>query len=399
MKNDNNFEFPIVALNRTDFDSVMKWVNKYKTDTPASSGVYIYGAGIRGNMMLVILQKEEVVIKGFIDSSEKKIGGTVGKYEILSLDDVLEKEGNDVRILVSPENFHDIEDILIKKGLDKGTNFWVIKNEIYDRYIEDYKSAVEVDYLAFGDCFFTDLDVEGLDDRTIGEALTDSMGGNGNIRVLSLHGMCIPGFYHLMRVLLKKGATPKAVAFIVNIPFCNSIQTKLPQSQHYELFQMIKESCELNDLIFDKYVETTKQRSKNINGEAFSSKNKRDSDHVEKMLTKARYMYELKDDNENIEYMRKMIELLKEHGIRPIPFIPSLNYYVACDWFADEFLEKYDAICDKIANIVSEYSIDVLNMSRLLKQEHYIGQHMTKFPNTEGIRIEADRIKAALTEE
>ncbi len=395
-----NFEFPIVSLNKNDYESVMKWIRQEKELLIENVPLYIYGAGIRGNMILVLLKKEGFFVKGFIDGAINKIGGNVGSYPIFSFEEIIDREGSDVRIIISPENSYDIEELLKKSGLREEKNYWVIRNRIYDIFFEDFRSALNAKYIAFGDCFFTDLDIDGLGNKTIGEILSTIVDrGQESLKILSLHGMCMPGFYHLMKILLSKGASPNSVAFIVNVPFCNSIQTKLPQSQHYELFRMIMENMDITDVEFSEYVDITRHRSKNINGNVFATSGKRDSEHIEKILTKERYMYEFNEDNENIVYMKKMIELLVCHGIKPVPFIPALNYSIAYGWFADEFIERYEAICRRISDIVQSYNVELLDMSRLLRPDQYIGNHMTKFPNAEGEMIESCRIKAALIQE
>ena len=95
-------------------------------------------------------------------------------------------------------------------------------------------------------------------------------------------------------------------------------------------------------------------------------------------------MYEFKGDNENIIYLKKMIELLQSHNIKPVPFIPALNYHVGIEFYGEDFTSRYSAICENIKECIKEYDVELLDMSFLLGKEDYSGERMTKFPDHRG---------------
>lgn len=393
-----NFEFPVISINRTEYDIIQSWIESYKTKFEDKK-LYIFGAGIRGNVMLRLLEEAHIIVEGFCDNSIEKKGALVKEYQIYDPEEICSNPRENY-VVVSPENSGEIEDYLEEKGYEKDRNYFVIKNNEYVSYCREFYNKDSKDYIFWGDCFFTDLDIDDLQDKTMGELAFEELGAN-RLKVLSMHGMCIPSFYYLMDLQIKMGIRPKAVAFIVNIPFCNSIQTKLPQSQHAELLKMIQKEMPMRDAGFDQYVALTEQRSHNINAQSFSSKvNKVGKDHnyVEKLLTKTRYMYEFNEENENIVYLKKMLELLQRNNIKPLPFIPALNYYVGIDFYGDDFLSRYKDICDKIKRCIGEYGIETLDMSFLFERKYYSGNRMTKFPNIEGKRREISRLCDAIQE-
>lgn len=380
-QNDRNYEFPIVSMNKKEYMAISAWIEKNRNlFEEESNDIYIFGAGIRGNMMLLLIENAGLKIRGFIDNSKEKQGGHVAGYAIYALEEI-ELRNNHVKILISTEDSYDIEAMLEQKGFMKDQNYYVIHNMIYDKYVDDFFCEKEIDYIAFGDCFFTEQDVDDLAGKTMGDVLIQKM---GKIKILSLHGMCIPSFYYLMLEQLRLGIRPKAVAFIVNIPFCNSIQTKLPQSQHYELFKRIAEKSEGLSEETLEYIELVKMRSQNINQKAFATQHTRNHEHIDKMLTKSRYMYKFQKDNENVVYAKKMIEMLKKEGIKPVPFIPSLNTYVGEEWFGDDFIKKYSKICEDIKEYLNMDDVKVVDMSFLLKRDDYAGDRVTKFPTADG---------------
>lgn len=393
MEQEINFEFPILSINRCEHKKVLEWIRTHEKLLNEKK-LYIFGAGIRGNMMLKLLEEARITVAGFGDNNPEKQGKYVKEYPIYSMDEIC-ADMSDKVILVSTENYHEIEAMLLAKGCGKDRDFFVIDSDIYEQFFHEFFRTGHIAHILFGDCFFTELDVDDLSGKTMGELALDELGSDIT-KVLSIHGMCIPGFYYLMKEQIRMGIVPKSVAFIVNIPFCNGIQTKLPQSQHSMLLKKIEGSLPVSSEEFARYVKLTEERSRNINAAGFSTNRVRNHDNVEKILTKSRYMYEFNEKNENIEYLVKLIRLLQENHVKPVPFIPALNFYSGVTWFGDEFLRKYNAICQNIKTVVSSFDVDILDMSMLLDEEYFCGERMTKFPNEAGKAKEIGLLKAAL---
>lgn len=392
-----NFEFPIVSVNKEEYDAMQNWIASHKAFLTEKK-LYIFGAGIRGCMMLKLLEEAQVKVAGFCDSSCEKQDGFIKEYRIFNPLCVFDNP-EEKYFLVSPENTADIERVLQKKGYKEEKNYSVVKSRTYSSYQREFFRGGDIDYLLFGDCYFTELDIDELFDQSMGELAADKL-GREKTKILSLHGMCVPSFYHLMKMQLELGIIPKAVAFIINIPFCNGIQTKLPQSQHAGLLRQIQGNADVHNDEFDQYVELAEKRSRNINAKSFSTKvnsNNKDENYIEKLLTKSRYMYAFQEDNENVEYMKKMIELLQANHIKTVPFFPALNFYVGIEYFGQEFINRYSAICDNIKKCVSHYGIEILDMSFALEKEYFVGSRMTKFPNRKGkekeINLLCDRVR------
>lgn len=398
MKEKQNFEFPIVSITKNEFDAVQKWIEKYR-DRIFGKNLFIFGAGIRGNMFLKLLEESGVAVSGFCDSSIEKQGAHVKNYTIYKPEDIYAEPEKNL-VLVSPENSTDIEKMLKEHGYEKEKNYFIIGNTMYSDFKKEFFKTEGTKYILFGDCFFVELDVDDLRGKTIGNLVKQKLGVS-KTKVLSIPGMCIPSFYHLMRMQIEMGIKPAVVAFIVNIPFCNGIQTKLPQSQHPALFRDIQTKLPFNNNVFARYVDLTEVRAGNINAKGFSTKRiikEKDDGHVEKLLAKSRYMYKFNEENENIEYLKKMIILLQENNIKPVPFIPSLNYYTGEEYFGREFMQRYSDICNQIRTCLNKYGVDILDMSVLLEKDDFIGTKMTKFPGERGKNKEVQQLCKRLTE-
>lgn len=383
-----NYEFPIVAVNQNDFEEVHKWGLKNKQFV-AKKKLYIYGAGIRGNMILRVLEKSGIEVAGFIDGSEEKQGASVGRLRIFSLEELI--NDRELYILVSPENDKAIIDMLEENGYRRYQKYDKIESTNYENYVKEFVREGDIRYLFFGDCFFPDLDINELDQKTMGDMVRERL-GEIQTKVLTMHGMCTPSFYHILRRQLCMGIKPDVVAFIVNVPFCTGIQTKLPESQHPELFRRLEMLG--TDDEFSRYVELTRSRADNINQKAFSTKqtDSNQKENVEKMLTKMRYMYKFDEKNENIVYAKKIIELLKENGISPKPFIPALHYEMGEMYWGEDFFSCYNKICSEIHRVMEGQGVEVLDMSYLLQGDMFYGEYMTKFPNSKGKEKEVNAL-------
>lgn len=389
-----NFEFPIVAVNQGEYMTVQKWILDNQARL-TEKRIFIYGAGIRGNLFYRILQKNNIKVSGFIDGSEEKQGAKVGDVPIVALENIGDKEN--CFVLVSPENNKEIVSLLEKNEYKRYQDYDVIDSIVYSEYFEEYIRKGDIEYIFFGDCFFPDVDVNDLDQKSMGEMVKEQLGVE-KTKVLTLHGMCTPSFYYILREQLTMGIRPKAVSFIVNVPFCGGIQTKLPQSQHPIMMERLLEVH--GDEEFAEYVALAKKRATNINQKSFfTNASGKDPNTVEKMLTKMRYMYPYNASNENIVYAIKIIELLNQYQIKAKPFIPALHYKAGVDFWGDEFTVAYDAICQGIRNTMNEYDVEILDMSYLLDESMFFGDHMTKFPNREGKEKEVNTLVAYVTEE
>lgn len=383
-----NYEFPIVAVNQNDYEEVQKWVERNK-ELVKERKLYIYGAGIRGNMFLQVLNKNEITVAGFIDGSEEKQGALVGDLRIYQLEGLI--ECSDKYILISPENDKVIIEKLKENGYKRYKDYDKIESVNYANYLKEFERKADIKYLFLGDCFFSDVDLNEIEQKSIGNMVKNGL-GEEKTKVLTMHGMCTPSFYQILRRQLCIGVEPEAVAFIINVPFCTGIQTKLPQSQHPELFQKLENID--TDEEFSKYVRITESRANNIGQKAFSTKivNGKKKENVEKMLTKMRYMYTFDENNENIIYAKKIVRLLKEHNIQAKPFIPALHYKMGEIYWGEEFYKSYNKICYEICRIMREQDVEVLDMSYLLQEDMFCGDYMTKFPSIEGKRKEVKEL-------
>lgn len=63
---------------------------------------YIFGAGIRGNVILKLLEGASIRVAGFFDNSIEKQGVFVKEYKIFSPQEICDKPEENY-ILISPE--------------------------------------------------------------------------------------------------------------------------------------------------------------------------------------------------------------------------------------------------------------------------------------------------------
>ena len=110
------------------------------------------------------------------------------------------------------------------------------------------------------------------------------------------------------------------------------------------------------------------------------------------------YMYELKEDNECIVYMKKIVDLCRNNNIKLLFFIPPANYLYAEELYGEKFTQKYQANVDKLKRIVREYGADLLDLSYLLGQDEFADIHtIDETANYEGRKAVAGEIVKAVS--
>lgn len=49
---DKNFEFPVISINKIEYNAIQQWIISHEDIFHDGIGLYIFGAGIRGNVFL-----------------------------------------------------------------------------------------------------------------------------------------------------------------------------------------------------------------------------------------------------------------------------------------------------------------------------------------------------------
>ena len=95
--------------------------------------------------------------------------------------------------------------------------------------------------------------------------------GYENVKLLTMHGMGLPSFYHVLKAQINCGMQPGIVVVMLNFETLTGKQHLLPRSQHTKL---IREICKVSpdpDGQLAAYARLTEERVKNIQAEFFTT--------------------------------------------------------------------------------------------------------------------------------
>lgn len=367
-----NYAWPVTTLGKYDYDALFLCVKKYK-EKFKNKTIVIFGAGIRGTSFSILLTQagfEDIV---FTDNNEMKVGGVINEFPIIPYAKVVEMK-DDVVVLISVENGYNILEQLTQSGFKEYENCFFVENYLNDSYTKEFIRKGDYEVIFMGDCGLTDISIKDQEHRNIGEMLIDRM-GQDKIKVLAIHAMGMRAFYNIFKAHIHNIAKPQKLVVMANFETFTGKQHLLPRSQHSELIKKINELVEnKNDELFE-YVEVTKERFSNFKMDYFTSSTSGVSSELkernDKIVLKMNYMYSLKEENEGIVYLKKLIEYCNENEIEPIIFIPPVNYMYATKLLGPEFMELYEKNVEHLKDIVGKYGYGVLDLSYVLGEHQF----------------------------
>lgn len=394
MNNDVNFAWPVTTLCKYDYKALKQCIEE-NASLFHDKEIVIFGAGIRGTAFSIMLEKFGYTNIVFTDNNPEKVGGYINEFRIIDYKEV-EKEKEKLIVLISVENGFALKKQLEKSGFVENVNYFYVENHLYDLYIEEFSRRGQIDNLIMGDCGITDISKADSDYTNLGELLKQKLGDN-TTKVLAVHAMGMRAFYHILSVHIQYVSKIKNVVIMANFETFTGKQHLLPRSQHANLIQRISQSIENKDDELNEYVKITKERFDNFQMDYFASsksiKKKMNRNINDKLVIGMNYMYELNEDNECIQYMKKIIALCKTNAINLLFFIPPANYMYAEELYGKVFAEKYNKNVSKLRDILQYENIELLDMSYMLESNQFAEIHtIDETANYEGRYIQANAI-------
>lgn len=401
MSEKKNFAWPVTAVSKEDYDAVVKCVNN-NLDKFKSKKILIFGAGIRGANISVILEKEGFDNIIFSDNNQEKWGGVIDKYSVISPREMLTML-DQIVILVSVEENKEICIQLCNYGLIENETFFIPKADLYDQFIYEFDRKMCNHVLVMGDCMFEVIGFNDTNKSSLKELCMDRFGRN-DIKLLTMHGMGMPAFYHIFKAQIDTGMKPNAFIVMINFETLTGKQHLLPRSQHTELMHAIQEIAADPDKEFEEYVKLVDKRVKNIQAEFFTTDRYQTAPEANnnvgeislkaaKIFIKLNYMYKLNPEMESILYLKKILALGNELAVKIIPFVPPVNYELGEQLFGTRFEEAYNYNLSIIKNLIDESGFELLDLSHICKKELFCDiTTPDETTNFEGRTLIADKL-------
>lgn len=331
--------------------------------------IIVFGAGIRGTLLSLILEKNGYNEFYFTDNNRAKWGGGINGHLILPINEVYDDIKN-VFVLIAIESCATVERQLEAVGFLAGENYQSLDTTLYDFYIEEFKRKTDGKVLVMGDCGLTHISL--LDEKKDNMADLIKRGvGNDSVKVLAMHGMGMCSFYHILKTYVSTNDFPEIMVLMANFDTFTGKQHLLPRSQHVELLERIYDSDVNKQEDFRDYIDEAKKRMNNFQVEIVGGGGKEDFASRARLYIRYNYMYRLREDNENIVYMEKILQWLNKNDVKIIVYIPPVNYQLTEKIGIVNFKEKYEMNVTTINNILKKYKCTLLDFSYLLSENEF----------------------------
>ena len=375
MGDKKNYAWPITAISKENYKAIVDCVNANKIFHEKK--VLIFGAGIRGAEIAVIIQTQGINDIIFTDNNSDKWGGLIDTHPIISVEEAIHMKGN-VAVIISAEEGSEICDQLENFGFIKDVDYFYPLPNLYERFISEFKRPLQDKTLIMGDCMF---EVVAFDDKNK-DSLTEMFHqklGYDNVKLLTMHGMGLPAFYHVLKAQINMGFRPNVFVVMLNFETLTGKQHLLPRSQHTKLMQAVSEIAPDPDGELKKYYQITLERVKNVQAEFFTTDkfaaghNDKGiiSDSASRVFFKLHYMYELNTEIESLSYLRKIMKMGNEIGFFVLPFVPPVNYERGTELFGAEFETAYNKNLNKLSDLVKDSGYSLLDLSHICNKKEF----------------------------
>lgn len=389
MMNDaRNYAWPVTAISKEDYDTFVSCVRSHEQFQ--SKTIVVFGAGIRGAEIGVILGSVGYSNIIFTDNNPEKWGGFIDEYPIVSVSQALAMRQEAV-YMISVEEGAAIQEQLLNEGLRETIDFFYPRNNLYDRFMHEFKRSIKDEILIMGDCMFEVVSFSNSRKDSLTEIMQDKLGYE-NVKLLTMHGMGLPAFYHVLKGQIDCGMTPRILVLMLNFETLTGKQHLLPRSQHTKLMRAIWE-CAPDDEELAYYASLTEERVQNIQAEFFTTNkysaaangtNNRGviSDRAARAFFRLNYMFTLDPHMESMQYLRKIMKLADDHRFSLLPFVPPVNYERGTELFGEAFEAAYSSNYKTLESIIESAGFQMLDFISVPERNSQIDRLRMKQPIT-----------------
>lgn len=374
MESGINFAWPVTAINKVTYELTLDFHENVLRKMKEQELV-LFGAGIRGTEIATILRSFGVERFIFVDNNPEKWGGNIDGIAIYPPTRLQESKGKSL-VLITTEESSGMISQLEELGYKQDLHFFLLINNHYKNFVDEFHKSGTRDLLVMGDCMFETISFDddarvSLAERIIEEA------GELETSVMAIHGMNLTAFYQIYRLLSCRNKLPDFFCIMLNFETLTGKQHLLPRSQHHELMCMIEESLEEIDDVFSEYVQLTRKRVERVSAELFTNsvnninQTGKISKQAAKLFLKLYYLYDLDITIEPIKALENIFEIAKENQVTVVPFVPPVNYILAEELFPDQFQEGYNGNLSKLKLLVEENGFQLLDLSHIALPEDF----------------------------
>lgn len=343
----------------------------------------IFGAGILGMQFGITLKSIGATSFKFCDNCSLKWGKKIGDSLILSPQEI---DGKSTKyfVFLAMEDYYSCAVQLENMGYKNDQEWCNLTNYSEAKLMEDFEKDFDAETLILGDCTAVNIAITDKQKESIATMLYQK----DKVKLLATNGMYMRWYYNMFLMSLLNMQKINKVIILLGLDIFNDKFHLLTKNQHEKLYVDLLSKTSGSMEEFLGFQETLALREKKNN--AFYNASPKREDNVtdyeieqgRKMHMKLNYLYELKEDNESINYLDHMLKECEKRKIENIWVIMPVNYEMGEKYFGNDFYVKYQAIKMQIEKHIKEGKGKVLDLSYLLSGSDFICLRSTN----EGIR-------------
>ena len=370
LKEKINFAWPVTSENSTILKQFLSETLRIK-EILKGKRIVIFGAGIRGCCLLAILQKQGYDSFIFCDNNTEKQGNLIGRYDIVSIETVLDFPGEQV-FLISPEDGSRINRQLEEAGLRENEDWFSFSLSAYDSYVAEYIRPIKDYLLVMGDCAFTHISLDDDNTDSLGSMIRDRVGSE-RCKLLDMHGMGQQAYYHIARSLIDRGERPTMFLLLLMIETMAAKVPIMPRTQHPSLIKAVVAVSGNSRQDFLDYAEIAQERFDRFQTEAFAAYDSSLGQESEKLYMNINYLFNFRENSEGVTYIKKTIEMMNEEGIPVVLYVPPVNFFQGERLFGADFKNRYETNFKKLYSALNADGLkyEVVDASYLLALDDF----------------------------
>lgn len=367
-------DWPLKSVHQETVRCFERQLSELKSNLGCKA-IYIWGAGVRGTLLGMLLERRGYSRFSYIDGDARKWGMNICNHMIDSVKQLDGLDKKDFIILVPLEYPQSVKDVLEQRGMIEQENFYIITSTEKKSFINEFFKNYNKKILLIGGSIFDQIPIEEADDENLKSAFCRLYGAK--LKPLSINSMSIGGYYFLLRMQLLYGMIPEQLWLFLSWDLLTNYNHLLPRSQHADLFEEINSRINFHDLSFELFIKQAKERAANYKLElkyspvrAFKG-NRPSQEQIHRDYLNKSLLYSVDSHTESYCYLEKIMHLCNEYHIKCILFMIPYNYQLVKYYCGEQALSLVSDNFEKINKLCNLYGVQGEDLGGAVLQKDF----------------------------
>lgn len=342
----------------------------------AEKTIGIWGAGVRGIVVGIVLEEMGILEYTYIDGDSEKQGRDINGHSIISYEEAKTKE---VYFILSMEYQDEVVKILLEEGYTEQQDFYGLISSEDERLLFELKNDVHAKRLVLGASVLDNVPIEESDEPNLSEYIKKEM---KDVKVLGTSNLSMEMMFFLIQLELYQNSDCKNILILIDFKEFTTYYSLLPRVQKPKLLLRLKkygEYLESEELV--NHISTIYGK-RVLQSEKYEIENKYSPDRLERDHDKRLRKYlslSVSDDFsaecEEMKYLSKILEFAKCRGVNVTAMIQPMNKELCCELLGEEFQCAYSKKIDIINRFMRKYDAGFIDAGDLLRRDSFVSNN------------------------